>query len=254
MKKVLPKSMYKHFLYLSIAIRILLSSSLIQYYTDYAGQLLQYFVQIFSDIYGKDQIVYNVHSLIHLANDAKQFDVLDNCSLSKYESYLGRLKKLVCSPHAPCVQIVKRIFEIQSQDSNKLLISEVCKFSKPHMNGPLFISYASCVQYKQCQMSKYFISITVGDNCFIVKGKMGVVRNIFQDHPPKKSTSGCIMFEGFSVVRSFFTIPISSDCLSIYYVEKPNGLYEIYELTNILTKCVLLPYKTGYVVLPQMHY
>ena len=122
------------------------------------------------------------------------------------------------------------------------------------MNGPLFISYASCVQYKQCQMSKYFISITVGDNCFIVKGKMGLVRNIFQDHPPKKPTSGYIMFEGFSVVRSFFTIPISSDCLSIYYVEKPNGLYEVYELTNISTKFVLLPYKTGYVVLPQMHY
>ena len=80
--------MYKHFLYLSIAIRILLSSSLIQYYTDYAGQLLQYFVQIFSDIYGKDQIVYNVHSLIHLADDAKQFGVLDNCSSFKYESYL----------------------------------------------------------------------------------------------------------------------------------------------------------------------
>ena len=39
LKKVLPKTMYKHFLYLSIAIRILLSSSLIQYYTDYAGQL-----------------------------------------------------------------------------------------------------------------------------------------------------------------------------------------------------------------------
>ena len=206
LKKVFPKTMYKHFLYLSIAIRILLSSSLIQYYTDYAGQLLQYFVQIFSDIYDKDQIVYNVHSLIHLADDAKQFDVLDNFSSLKYESYLGRLKKLVRSPHAPCVQIVKRIFEIQSQNSNKLLIPEV-KFSKPHMNGPLFVSYASCVQYKQCQMSKYFISITVGDNCFIVKGKMGLVRNIFQDHPPKKSTSGYIMFEGFSVVRS-----------SIYYV------------------------------------
>ena len=104
MKKVLPKTMYKHFLYLSIAIQILLSSSLIQYYTDYAGQLLQHFVQIFSYIYGKDQIAYNVHSLIHLADDAKQFGVLDNCSSFKYESYLGRLKKLVRSPHAPCVQ------------------------------------------------------------------------------------------------------------------------------------------------------
>ena len=64
-------------------------------------------------------------------------------------------------------------------------MSEVCKFSKPHMNEPLFISYTSCVQYKQCQMSKYHISITVSDNCFIIKGKVGSVRNIFQDHPPK---------------------------------------------------------------------
>ena len=47
LKKVLPKTIYKHFLYLSIAIQILLSSSLIQYYTEYAGQFLQHFVQIF---------------------------------------------------------------------------------------------------------------------------------------------------------------------------------------------------------------
>ena len=51
-------------------------------------------------------------------------------------------------------------------------------------------------------MSKYYISITVGDDCFIVKVKIGLVRNILQDHPPKTSTSSYIMFEGFSDVRS----------------------------------------------------
>jgi len=51
-----------------------------------------------SQLYGKIQLVYNVHSLIHLADDAKQHGALDHISSFPFESYLGRLKKPLHRP------------------------------------------------------------------------------------------------------------------------------------------------------------
>ncbi|XP_076033010.1 uncharacterized protein LOC143020471 [Oratosquilla oratoria] len=74
----LPDEMYKNFLLLSVAIYIMLSPSLSLQYSNYALELSLLFVQKFSDMYGKDQIVYNVHEdvrdhiekdLINFAND-----------------------------------------------------------------------------------------------------------------------------------------------------------------------------------------
>ena len=85
--KLLP-NYYQNFMDLSVAVRILLCTSLLKHYTGYASQLLRYFVQTFEELYGRDQLVYNVHSLIHLADDEKHYGALDNCSSFKYENYL----------------------------------------------------------------------------------------------------------------------------------------------------------------------
>ena len=46
-------------------------------------------------IYGRSQFVYNVHGLIHLASDAKQFGTLNNISCFPFENFLQKLKKLI---------------------------------------------------------------------------------------------------------------------------------------------------------------
>jgi hypothetical protein len=46
----------------------------------YANDLLAVFVEHFGQIYGNDSLVYNIHGLIHLAAEAKQFGSLDNIS------------------------------------------------------------------------------------------------------------------------------------------------------------------------------
>ncbi|XP_065650340.1 uncharacterized protein LOC136078495 [Hydra vulgaris] len=107
LKRFLSPQCYNNFLDLSVAVRILLCSSLLENFADYAGQLLRYFIQTFGELYGKDQLVYNIHSLLHIADDAKKYGPLDNCSSFKYESYLGQLKKLVRMSQSPCAQIAK---------------------------------------------------------------------------------------------------------------------------------------------------
>ncbi|CAG2242365.1 unnamed protein product [Mytilus edulis] len=66
--------MYTNFMLLSVSMHILLNSYLVTQYSEYCDQLLKTFVKHFSQLYGNDTIVFNVHGLTHLANDAKTSD------------------------------------------------------------------------------------------------------------------------------------------------------------------------------------
>ena len=113
---ILPKQTYQNFVTLSVAINCLVSPDFAGKveYQNYAEKLLINFVLNFKQIYGASQLVYNVHSLIHLAQDCRKFGVLDNVSAFPYENYLGILKKWVRRPQNPIAQIVCRIAEKES--------------------------------------------------------------------------------------------------------------------------------------------
>ena len=99
-------------------------------------------MQTFYNLYGMDQLVYN----IHLADEARKFGVLDNISSFKYESYLGQLKKLVRSPHLPCVQLVRQVLETSVchlDKSGKCHIDDKDQFCKPHLKG-ILVSLNHC--------------------------------------------------------------------------------------------------------------
>ena len=183
LKGILPETLYSHFMDLSVAMRILLSPRLCSYYLDFARKLLRYFVSTFAKLYGDNQLVYNVHSVIHLANNAQRYGPLDEVSSFKYESYLGQLKKLVRRPQLPVAQIVRRIQEGHCQTVHACLKTsdpEVSYFKQPHMEGPLPVDQLHCYQYKQYHGLHFFIAVTTGNNCCQIAGKVGVVKNILR--------------------------------------------------------------------------
>jgi len=253
LKGILSREKYTHFLDLSVAIRLLLSPQLCQNYLDYAEQLLKYFVGCVGCLYGKDQLVYNVHSLVHLADDARLYGVLDNVSSFPFESYLGRLKKLVRRPQLPCAQIVRRVKEGSCQLSMTGAGKDDVQFKRPHMEGPLPLSYIGFLQYKQYFGKEFFLSTHTGDNCCIVDGKVGIIKNILVNQAPG-SCYAYVVFEDFDNKESFFIDPLDSELLSIYIVDKLSGIHHVISLSNSVTKCVLLPYKSKFIVMPQMHY
>lgn len=55
--------------------------------------------------------MYNIHNLVHLADDAQHFGSLDNFSAFPIENYLGMLKKLVRKAHPPLQQVIRRLGE-----------------------------------------------------------------------------------------------------------------------------------------------
>lgn len=58
-----------------------------------------------------EQVSYNVHSLIHLADDVDKFGALDSFSAFKFENYLQKVKKMVKSSALPLPQIIRRVYE-----------------------------------------------------------------------------------------------------------------------------------------------
>ena len=80
LKDILRRDLYDHFLTLNIAITILVNPFAVRKHKDYAHKLLQYFVTTCHDLYGKEYIVYNIHSLVYLTADAHLYGSLDNCS------------------------------------------------------------------------------------------------------------------------------------------------------------------------------
>lgn len=93
-QRILPETLYSHFMAFSVAMCILVSLHLTQTYNMYAHELLTYFVEQGRHIYGEEFLVYNVHSLLHLTADATKYGSLDKCSTSSFESYLHQLKKI----------------------------------------------------------------------------------------------------------------------------------------------------------------
>lgn len=105
-------NIYQNFLLLSVGIHILLNERLANEYNQYAHDLLQTFVIHFYQVYGDDMAVYNVHCLVHLANEAKKFGSLDNISAFPFEHFLSKLKKMVRKPTSfPLAQIIRRLSE-----------------------------------------------------------------------------------------------------------------------------------------------
>ena len=132
LKGILPHSLYDHFMMLSVASSILTCPQLSQAHLGYAADLLKYFVEKASFLYGAEFIVYNVHCLIHLADEVRNFGSLDMCSGFPFENYLQKLKRLVRSGKNPLAQIVKRLHELDGSDFDKAPKSSVISLKAPN--------------------------------------------------------------------------------------------------------------------------
>lgn len=118
----LDANIYNNFMLLFTGIAILVSPTLSSSHWQYADMLLKMFVTHFGEIYGKDALVYNVHSLVHLAQDAKRYGHLNNISAFPFENYLQKLKKkLVRKPEQPLAQILCRLSENSNQTIHQTL-------------------------------------------------------------------------------------------------------------------------------------
>lgn len=207
-----PRKQYENFLYLSAAIRCLCSKTLIETYMDFVQGALRYFVDKFSEIYGRERVVYNVHSLNHLAYDAMRYGVLDNFSCFEYESFLGVVKELT-HKRKPS-HIVQQICRRLSERDFLIKYSSEYQDAKPsgvpmkeHSNGPLIAGTEQYVQYREMNWNGQVISLKEGDNCFMLDGDVCIVRNILKSSA--QSTNVTLLYAIFAVQADYFSLPIT---------------------------------------------
>lgn len=217
LKKLLPDEVYEHFLILHAASRLLAMPSTYITQNEYAEKLLKYFVQEVTEIYGVTHLVYNVHSLTHLAADCKRHGPLDAFSAFPFESYLGRLKKMLRTTSSPLSQLSRRISELSNHTSP---------------------ATSATVRHE----------IKLGD-CYLTDQRR-VVR-VNELHTTQVRVSA------FSHSRDFFVTPLKSSVLGIFRVSAGNGQSERTLPLSACTQdrqCVMLPYKSDYVVIPVLHH
>ena len=119
LRSVLPEEYYRHFIFLSEAIFVLLGDSISFEELDHAEKLLQHFCLMFSALYSAGKETINIHSLLHLADDVRNLGPLWTHSCFPFESYNGNLLKLFHGTQNVALQIVSCAI-MQSLPSLKL--------------------------------------------------------------------------------------------------------------------------------------
>lgn len=90
---------------------ILIDSTLCKSHIDLSQKLLEHFVQTFADIYGSDNLVYNIHSLTHMVDDVKRYGCLDNYNAFPFESFMFKAKRSLRKNNQSLAQICNRVEE-----------------------------------------------------------------------------------------------------------------------------------------------
>ena len=243
---------YNHFLLFFVAIHCLVSQELWHSHADYAHDLLSLFITQAVDIYGRDFLVYNVHGLIHLAADVKRFGPLDSFSAFPFENYLGHLKQFVRKPQFPLQQVVRRLSERTQQGIFTTRSTKKCfpdsVPQKEHALGPVPATVGNCIQFKEIYFNGcFYSSILNGDNCVIVNNLFYLIRNILAVDNCREPV---LVLERFSRTSAFFGYPLSSSQLGIVKASGLSGHLQTARISEVQRKCVLLPYKRKYVLLP----
>jgi hypothetical protein len=224
-KDVLPFRFYKHFLSLTVAISILLDSDEDNRnrYVAYSRDLLLYFVTQCKHLYGSTFTTYNVHSLLHLADDAINHNSsLNDICAFPFENHLQYVKKLISKSQNPIAQCAKRIAEHQASEKN---------VGKKNMHTR--------------------ISDKRKDRCLLLRSEdFAFVRE-------KREDGWVCDVVKQENIDSFFIRPCNSNLINIGYITERNlrtrSRRKLIQFKDVKRKAACLSHADGYVLFPLLH-
>ena len=226
-------SQYKNFMLLVAGMRILLNDDLLTQFRQTASEFLTAFVMGFRDIYGNYQMCYNVHAMIHLAEDARLHGNLTHVNAFPFENHLGKMRKQLRRPGWTLQQLVKREYE----QRNIAVKAEALWHVEPDENvntlkllvpargeGPLpeGVDRNNVVEYKSVRVNGVRYSTCPRDKVVKCGGRIGEIRNIVSDSSVVATNAyACVSF--YKNVKEFYTFPL---CMSKV------GFTEVYSLSK----------------------
>ncbi|XP_012524204.2 uncharacterized protein LOC105829709 [Monomorium pharaonis] len=239
LRKIVRQDVYEHFLKLSVAIRILAMHGINVDQNRYAKSLLEAYFIDFIKLYGENNVTYNTHGLLHLADDALKWGALDEFSAFIFENQLQQIKKMVRKNDKPLEQLSNRIFEIRSIQSNIITIDNTIntyKLGAECYNGCL-INECRGPMYKKIEFKHFIITTKAPNNyCIMTDESIVLVKSI------------CHRNNGIVVIGKilkngtpFFTSPAPSTCFGIVQFSGTYSSLRVFSIDDIKNKAVVLP-------------
>lgn len=255
LKSVITYDKYVNFLSLHVAVTILSNSKHMNCYSQYAKSLLEYFVNTFIILYGKENASINIHNLLHLYDDAVKFGTLQEFSAFPFENYLQTILKMIRKNDKILEQIVCRISEQNSCiDNDKKLKMVGHELHNPHFNGPLVnnlnsrLNFHTCNQFGKITFENYTLKTEEPDNCCcLIDGAIVIIKNFISNNE-----GTFIIGHKYNTFTDFYSEPCKSSELGIYLVDNLGNL-QTWTLEQIAYKCLKLKYEDQYVVFPLLH-
>ncbi|EFN76485.1 hypothetical protein EAI_05511, partial [Harpegnathos saltator] len=210
---ILDDHLYKHFLLLHTAIRILLLKSPSEKQLRFAELALEKFVLRNNTLYGSNFISYNVHGLLHLTNDVKRLGNLESFSAFPYENNISIFRKYCRKPGQPLQQLFNRMTELRLHgrgDNRDIAISRYRDMSV-RVSIPCSNSDTS-VHYSKITFNSICLGTHVRDNCCILRdGSICIVVDIIAD-----TGSYSLIVKRFLEVDNFFNVGLPSSAFHVY--------------------------------------
>ena len=187
--------------------------------------------------------------MTHIASDALKFGPLDEISAFPFENKLKAMKRLICKPQSPLQQLCRRLYEIDRFSNVHENLKSYPILRHHHFHGPLPPCSGNVSQFREIQFENQFFSTSSSDNCILTnKNKPCLIRNIVQGRNLE------FVIKSFEICENLFEYPMSSSKIGIYKAKQLSGEYQVISVTDVLTKCLCLPYtETDFVVMPLLH-
>ena len=233
---ILNAEQYDHFLDLSIFTYILCHPVHYSTYAVVAANIIDKFIRNFSRLYGRSQMVYNVHVLSHLVDCCARHGCLDQFSCFPFESYMYKIKRFVVGRTNVLSQIDRRCSEVGNGD----LINE-CRM-------PRYLSTSSDVP--QLLVNGSIVTCTMPDNIVIVDGKPGQIVSIVRADD-RNNPFICVSF--FRSYNNFYFHCFPSSNFYIFKVGTLDTAFSEYPVSAILYKCIKVPLGDRHLVIPLLH-
>lgn len=247
LKSVLRPALYDNFLCLHSARSILANAELCRQHTEYAGALLRHFVGGFKKMYGEEQVSYNIHCLIHLADDVKVHGAVDDFSAFPSENNMRHVKKDLRKHGRPLQQLRNRMLErlqlpvVDHDDDVDFELSE-------HQNMAILPPECLGPEFGTARCGTFTVTRHTGNNRVMIDGHIVVVEKFSH---LKASKEACVIGQEFCDKENFYTVPFESSRVEIFTVSKLSAT-KVWRLRNI-KKMLLLPHAGRFVVFLEIH-
>ena len=222
LRDVLSHEAYEHFLSLSIAIYILSDYDDVfrNRLLNYAKSLLQYYVSNSELLIHTAFPVYNVHNLLHLVDDVKNYNLpITEISAFPFENFLQRMKRFVKGKRFPLQEMLKRHDEWATQG------------------------------HPSHKAKELKISCSLKDSCF--RTEKGIV---FLTKKEKNNEYRAVLYK-YELLQEFYKLRSTpSQTFGTYYISSyVVGKNVIVNIDSLVRKCVVLPYDNGRVIMTLCH-